>query len=41
MTAGLLATDPVTLGPDHLLGRLGGSGMGQVYLARSPAAAAW
>jgi hypothetical protein len=36
MTAGLLATDPVALGPYWLLGRLGGGGMGQVYLARSP-----
>jgi serine/threonine protein kinase len=36
MTAGLFATDPVTLGPYRLLGRLGGGGMGQVFLARSP-----
>ncbi|MGH3247170.1 MAG: protein kinase domain-containing protein, partial [Trebonia sp.] len=35
MTAGLLATDPVALGPYRLLGRLGGGGMGQVFLARS------
>jgi serine/threonine protein kinase len=36
MTAGLLATDPVTLGPYRLLARLGGGGMGQVFLATSP-----
>jgi Protein kinase domain len=36
MTAGLLATDPVTLGPYRLLGRLGGGGMGQVFLGQSP-----
>ena len=36
MTAGLLATDPLTLGPFRLLGRLGGGGMGQVYLGEAP-----
>ncbi|HXT92828.1 MAG TPA: serine/threonine-protein kinase [Trebonia sp.] len=36
MTAGLLATDPVTLGPYRLLARLGGGGMGQVFLATAP-----
>jgi hypothetical protein len=36
MSAGLLATDPVRLGPFRLLGRLGGGGMGQVYLAQAP-----
>src|SRR5271170_4092861 len=36
MTAGLLLTDPVALGPYRLLGRLGGGGMGQVFLAESP-----
>jgi serine/threonine protein kinase len=28
--------DPATVGPYHLLGRLGVGGMGQVYLAKSP-----
>ena len=37
MTAGLLATDPLALGPYRLLARLGGGGMGQVFLATSPA----
>jgi hypothetical protein len=36
LTAGLLATDPVAMGPYRLLGRLGGGGMGQVFLAKSP-----
>ncbi|MGR7003008.1 hypothetical protein ACU686_41940 [Yinghuangia aomiensis] len=33
--------DPAQVGPYTLLGRLGAGGMGQVFLARSPRAAAW
>jgi serine/threonine protein kinase len=36
MNAGLLASDPATLGPYRLLGRLGSGGMGQVFLGKSP-----
>ena len=36
MTAGLLGSDPLVLGPYRLMGRLGGGGMGRVYLAKSP-----
>jgi hypothetical protein len=35
MIEGLLVTDPVAMGPYSLLRRLGGGGMGQVYLAKS------